>query len=180
MHTNHGSSAQTKDVRPLVEPHGSGEGQYVLYSSCGGRSSSQYDGSPAGIPYVNLDWGDDGHIVALGWPGQWGMQIGLDDDGDAALQGGMTSLDGRLTPGELPANATIDDLGTADLYLEAGERIQTPQVVVLAWKGEDWIDGQRQDADDRRHHDRAACPSLCDVAQLPAALAIVRAGSGRR
>jgi alpha-galactosidase len=78
-----------------------------------GRSSVDW------LPFFNLQSGDDGVIVALGWTGQWYAQI--DRDGpNARLRAGMEGL---------------------RLALQPGETIRTPRVLLLHWRGQP-LDGQ--------------------------------------
>jgi len=73
------------------------------------------------LPFFNLQSGDDGLIVAIGWTGQWFAQIHR--DGTAArLRAGMEGL---------------------RLVLRPGESIRTPRILLLHWRGQP-LDGQNQ------------------------------------
>jgi alpha-galactosidase len=71
-------------------------------------------------PYFNLDGGQAGVILALGWPGQWQARF--------SREGSVISARGGQE--------------TTHLVLEPGEEIRTPLMAVLFWKGENWIAGQ--------------------------------------
>lgn len=89
-----------------------------------------------GWPYLNLDWGRAGMLVALGWPGQWAMEARRSGNRAVQLRGGMSHNDALLDG---------DDITAADLtslYPEPGESIRTPSIVLLPWQGGDWIDAQ--------------------------------------
>ncbi len=74
-----------------------------------GRSSVDW------LPFVNLEsGGGDGLIVALGWTGQWSMQIDRQGQ-ETRLQAGMEGL---------------------RLVLEPGEAIRTPRVLLVYWRGQ--------------------------------------------
>lgn len=71
-------------------------------------------------PYFNMDYGQSGVLLALGWPGQW--QAGFSRQKDVV----------RVWGGQ----------ETTHLQLQPGEEIRTPLVAVLFWKGSDWLFGQ--------------------------------------
>jgi alpha-galactosidase len=71
-------------------------------------------------PYFNVDFGREGVLVALGWPGQWQAQF--------AREGGSVNVWGGQE--------------TTHLRLQPGEEIRTPLVAVVFWKGENWLAGQ--------------------------------------
>ncbi len=71
-------------------------------------------------PYFNLDGGQQGTLMALGWPGQWQAEF-------SAQQGGIKIVGGQKT---------------TRLRLKPGEEIRTPLVALLFWKRHDWIDAQ--------------------------------------
>ncbi|MBE0535992.1 MAG: alpha-galactosidase [Phycisphaerae bacterium] len=72
-------------------------------------------------PYYNLDCGDEGIILAIGWPGRW--YAGFQRDAEAGL---------RITGGQ----------EVTHLKLLPGETMRTPLIVMQFWKGGDWIDAQ--------------------------------------
>lgn len=91
-----------------------------------------------GFPYYNVDWGGQGVIVALGWPGQWAAELTRDGASGLRVQGGMCTRDGT----NLLAQTHIHDMALAEIALRPGEEIRTPLIVVQFWQGVDWIAGQ--------------------------------------
>ncbi len=75
-----------------------------------------------GWPYYNLDFGQHGVLLALGWPGQWKADFTRSHD-SLMVRGGQE---------------------TTHLHLNPGEEIRTPLVALLFWQGSDWIAGQNQ------------------------------------
>jgi alpha-galactosidase len=73
-------------------------------------------------PYFNVDYGQRGVIIAVGWPGQWQAKF-------SRAQGSVLVAAGQET---------------THLRLQPGEEIRTPLVALLFWKGSDWIAGQNQ------------------------------------
>ncbi len=73
------------------------------------------------FPYYNLDWNGKGLIVVLGWPGQWSSSFASDAQGNVRVSGGQ-----ELT----------------HLALHPGEEVRSPRMVMLFWKGGNWIDSQ--------------------------------------
>ncbi len=75
----------------------------------GGRSSSEV------LPFFNLDLGNRGLVLGVGWTGEWAVTIRADERGELAIQAGMARTHLKLHP---------------------GEEIRTPRVLVLCWEGE--------------------------------------------
>lgn len=71
-------------------------------------------------PYFNLDAGNHGILLALGWPGQWEASFSA-DAGSVRVIGGQQ---------------------TTHLVLKPGEEIRTPLVALLFWRRADWIEAQ--------------------------------------
>ncbi len=94
----------------------------VLEPSADARFAS-LNGRPTDpcFPYYNLDWNGQGVIVVLGWPGQWSSSFTSDAQGNVQVKGGQ-----ELT----------------HLALHPGEEVRGPRMVMLFWKGGDWIDSQ--------------------------------------
>ncbi len=151
VHTNNGSTAQPTDFAPYEVPLEANT--FRLFSTMGGRPSNGYHNSDLGAtnigggwPYFNIDWGSGGLIVALGWPGQWALQAERVGQHRLRLLGGMSQLDGgSLTPG-----LDIFHTDLTQLWLEPGESIRTPRIVVLPWgtvedvthAGTNWVEAQ--------------------------------------
>jgi len=79
----------------------------------GGRSSSEV------LPFFNLDQGNHGLMLGIGWTGEWAVTIRANDRGELAVQAGMAHTHLKLHP---------------------GEEIRTPRILVLCWEGE-WLRG---------------------------------------
>jgi alpha-galactosidase len=84
-------------------------GSSCRFAPAGGRPTS------LAFPYFNLQSGDQGRIVVLGWPGQWQASFIRNDQGVVRVQGGQEQVCCRLQP---------------------GEEIRTPLAVLMFWKGD--------------------------------------------
>jgi alpha-galactosidase len=73
------------------------------------------------LPYMNLDWGGVGLVVAIGWPGSWSAQLTRDEGTGLRLDAGMNRL---------------------DLSLKPGEEVRSPLIAVQFWEGGDWVRAQ--------------------------------------
>jgi len=76
----------------------------------GGRSSNT-----TAFPFFNLQYGDRGAIVAIGWSGQWVSVLERTKTGPT-----------RLTAG----------LEITHFYLKPGETVRTPRIVIMPWTGD--------------------------------------------
>jgi alpha-galactosidase len=76
------------------------------------------DGKPSGgeIPYFDLQWPEGGIVGAVGWTGQWEIQIGRDSGRIIRLLAGQQHVHLRLHP---------------------GESIRTPSMLLVQWNGPD-------------------------------------------
>jgi alpha-galactosidase len=76
------------------------------------------DGKVTGgeIPYFDLQWPEGGLIGAVGWSGQWEIQISRDAGRRITLQAGQQDVHLRLHP---------------------GESIRTPSMLLVQWNGAD-------------------------------------------
>ena len=81
----------------------------------GGRATS------ADLSYFNLEWAEQGLIIAVGWPGQWAAEFSRNSTNGLRLRAGQ-----ELT----------------HLLLHPGEEIRTPLIVLQFWQKRDWIDAQ--------------------------------------
>ena len=72
-----------------------------------GRSSVEW------LPFMNLDTGAEGLMVAIGWTGQWAAEITRSAPDSVHLRAGMEITRLRLKP---------------------GERIRTPRIALLYWR----------------------------------------------
>ncbi len=99
VHTCHGSAAVAEDygvVTLPLQPHA-----FTLFTCIGGRPMSGYFRQDphlltTGFPYFNIDWGGEGAIVVIGWPGQWAAEMTRDAGTALHLEAGMSTRDGTL------------------------------------------------------------------------------------
>jgi alpha-galactosidase len=93
-------------------------GQPYGWGTTTGRSSDmlQSNGGHGAFPFFNVQTGDHGTFVAIGWTGNWAAQAARAADGKSiALQAGMIKT---------------------HLLLHPGETIRTPRVLFMDWKGD--------------------------------------------
>ncbi len=72
------------------------------------------------LPYFNAQWDDGGLIGGIGWTGQWALTAQHQAD-SLAITAGQEITHFKLHP---------------------GESVRTPSVVLLEWKGKDWLQSQ--------------------------------------
>lgn len=84
-------------------------GKPVTLAPEGGRSSN------GSFPFFNVQYGDEGLIAAIGWSGQWRAHFERSAAGPTTLRAGMERL---------------------SLSLHPGEKIRTPRILILPWKGD--------------------------------------------
>lgn len=108
LHRLHGDSCGEQSWEPLTTSINVGE--TVGMAPTGGRPSSI-----SAFPFFNLQYGDEGVITAVGWSGQWAASFERSDRGPTRLRAGMELTHLRLHP---------------------GERIRTPRILIMAWKGD--------------------------------------------
>ncbi|MDO8303399.1 MAG: alpha-galactosidase [Sedimentisphaerales bacterium] len=72
-------------------------------------------------PYYNLETGDEGIILVVGWPGNWYANYQRDSDNGLHVTAGQKIAHFKLLPGEM---------------------VRSPLIVLQFWKGGDWIDAQ--------------------------------------
>jgi len=112
LHHHIGSPADGNDYGPIETPLKPGGTKRL--GGAGGRPSN------TDWPYFNLAWGDEGVIVAVGWPGQWSGEFTRDKSRGLRLHAGQELTHFKLLP---------------------GEEVRSPLIVVQFWKG-DWIRAQ--------------------------------------
>lgn len=84
-------------------------GQTIKMGPKRGKSSTDE------FPFFNVQYGDEGIIVAIGWTGQWAATLERDETGATRLRAGM---------------------GKTHLKLHPGEKIRTPRILIMQWKGD--------------------------------------------
>jgi alpha-galactosidase len=115
FHHVYGSASDARDYLPLDKDLGANTSvaikHYVLVN---GEHKDSY------LPYFNLQWSSGGLVGAVGWTGQWLVDVARNSEG-VALQSGQE---------------------TTHLTLHAGEKIRTPRILLVSWSGKDRIVGQ--------------------------------------
>jgi alpha-galactosidase len=113
LHHFAGSQANSDDYRPLemvLHPRSDNR-----FSPHGGWSSSH------AWPYYNLEWGGQGVIIAIGWPGKWLSKFQRDDKQNLRIAAGQEVTRFKLLP---------------------DEEVRSPLMALVFWKGGDWIRAQ--------------------------------------
>ncbi|HPD46443.1 MAG TPA: alpha-galactosidase [Anaerohalosphaeraceae bacterium] len=81
----------------------------VEFAPTGGRPSN------GAFPFFNVRYGEEGVFTAIGWSGQWAARLNRESAGPVRLQAGMERTHFKLHP---------------------GERVRSPRILVMPWKGE--------------------------------------------
>lgn len=105
LHHANGSSCRKDDFMPLVSELTASSRQEL--NPLGGRSSNGV------LPFMNLQMGNGGCILAVGWSGQWKV----------LFERSHTQL--HLSAG----------MERTHLCLHPGEKIRTPRILLLPWQG---------------------------------------------
>ncbi len=125
LHHNVGSPCQPSDYGPLETPLPPGATKCI--GAAGGRPTN------SDMSYFNLERGDEGVIIAVGWPGQWAAEFVRDKSSGIHVRAGQELTHFKLYP---------------------SEEIRTPLIALLFWNGweensdsakaedENWIDAQ--------------------------------------
>jgi alpha-galactosidase len=106
LHHAVGSPANGSDYGPLETPLGPGATQRI--SAAGGRPTNS-DWS-----YFNLQFGEQGAIMVVGWPGQWSAEFARDQGTGIRVRAGQELTRFSLLP---------------------GEEVRSPLIVLQFWKG---------------------------------------------
>jgi alpha-galactosidase len=72
------------------------------------------------LPYFNLEWREGGVVGAIGWTGQWALQVQRKGERELTLQAGQQLTHLKLLP---------------------GEAIRTPRILLVHWQGNDRLWG---------------------------------------
>jgi len=104
LHYSRGALCSPSDFEPLCRKISS-EKEFQLRAG-GGRSSSET------LPFFNLELGEEGVVIAIGWTGEWLARFSRSTDGKLLLQAGMART---------------------RLRLHAGEEIRSPRILLLFW-----------------------------------------------
>jgi alpha-galactosidase len=112
LHHNVGSPADGSDYGPLETPLGRGASKRI--SAAGGRPTN------SDLSYFNVQYGAEGLIAVVGWPGQWAAEFVRDKVNGLQIRAGQELTRFKLLP---------------------GEEVRSPLMVLLFWKG-DWLRAQ--------------------------------------
>lgn len=113
LHHCAGARSNRSDYAPLETPLPPKTTK--RFAPAGGRPTN------GNWPYFNMQWGDRGMIVVIGWPGQWAAEFVRDETNGIRIRAGQELTHLKLLP---------------------GEEIRTPLVVLQFWRGRDWINSQ--------------------------------------
>jgi len=113
LHHAVGSTASRSDYGPLTTALGPRATKPI--AAAGGRPTN------GNWSYFNLEWGREGAIVVVGWPGQWAATFARDENKGIRIRAGQEDTHFKLLP---------------------GEEVRTPLIVIQFWKGGDWIRAQ--------------------------------------
>jgi len=107
LHHLAGDFCNERSFLPLETPLEAGKS--IAIAPAGGRPSN------GAFPFFNLQYGDEGLIAAIGWSGQWAVSLVRAPSGPTRLVAGMEKTRLRLHP---------------------GEKIRSPRILLLPWKGD--------------------------------------------
>ncbi len=116
FHSAYGTPyGDNQDYTPIEKPlSAGGEVRTSHYFFRNGEHSFSY------LPFFNVQWGDGGLIGAIGWTGQWVLDLQRSETG-VRVQSGQETTHFKLHP---------------------GEEVRTPRILLLQWKGKDRFVGQ--------------------------------------
>ncbi|HEY8668502.1 MAG TPA: alpha-galactosidase, partial [Tepidisphaeraceae bacterium] len=107
LHRIAGDNCSADSFKPLQIPIKPGEPIHL--APAGGRSSN------GTFPFFNIAAGDEGMFAAIGWTGQWAASLERSTPDSARLRAGMERT---------------------HLILHPGEKIRTPRILLMAWRGD--------------------------------------------
>jgi alpha-galactosidase len=84
-------------------------GKSIRLAPAGGRPSN------GTFPFFDIEYGTEGASIAVGWTGQWAATIERTPGGPTRVSAGMEKI---------------------RIVLHPGERIRTPRILLLSWKGD--------------------------------------------
>lgn len=108
IHTLEGDACGERSFLPAA--HNLDGGKSVRFAPSGGRPSNT-----TAFPFWNVQYANRGVITAVGWSGQWAASFDRAENGPGHMRAGM-----ELT----------------HLLLHPGERIRSPRILVMPWKGD--------------------------------------------
>ena len=108
VHHARGSQFRLEDFEPFATPLMLKVITELRLATTGGRSS---DGA---LPFINLQMGEAGVMIAVGWTGDWAATLQRSPEGVRVAAG----------------------MQRTHLTLHPGEKIRTPRILLLFWEGE--------------------------------------------
>jgi alpha-galactosidase len=131
-----GSDCKIDDFIPLQEVlHAIANKARMHFGCINGRPTS---GSHGSMPYFNLQTRDNGVIFALGWSGQWDLDVYTNQtEGQETPGGGWPRM------GETQCFRFEGGMPDIHLALHPGEKIRSPRILMMPWVG-DRIDAHNQ------------------------------------
>jgi alpha-galactosidase len=118
LHSARGSLGTVEDYAPIDEEVVSGADLTLMHYVL--KGASHVDGQ---LPFFNLEWPGGGLIGAVGWSGQWAVEVKGEGARGIIVRAGQQKTHLRLHP---------------------GESIRTPRVLLLQWEGNDRLVGHNQ------------------------------------
>ena len=115
IHTNKGDDCTKFSYEPYDIVLNQGQRE-VFYPSQGGQPSGKSTTGDRGWPYWNIQNGNNGWILVVGWPGTWQSTFSRESKDAFRVKAGQKSF---------------------HAVLNAGETIRTPLVCVLPWDAAD-------------------------------------------
>ncbi len=113
LHYSVGASSTPNDYAPAEKTLG--PNMTETFAPNGGRPTN------GAWPYYNLGWGDEGLILAVGWPGQWESSFKRDKGRGVHFSAGQQLIHTKLLP---------------------GETVAAPRVIVQFYQASDWLRAQ--------------------------------------
>lgn len=107
LHKTHGGTPDPKHFEPSVVPISKDSPQSIAAAS--GRSSTQ------NFPFFKIDTGRGAIVTAIGWSGNWKCDLACPDNANLHITAGLEKTHFLLHP---------------------GEKIRSPRILLLDWKGD--------------------------------------------
>jgi alpha-galactosidase len=108
LHQLRGDSCDAESFTPLTTALPAKTS--LRLAPAGGRPSAV-----SAFPFFDLEYGGQGIVAAVGWSGQWAASFERTEQGPTRFQAGMEHV---------------------HLLLHPGEKIRTPRVLLMAWRGD--------------------------------------------
>lgn len=116
IHTNKGDDCTMYSYEPYDIILNRGQKEVFFPTQGGDVPCGKSTTGPRGWPYWNIQNGNQGWILAVGWPGTWQNSISRSDDKCFKVRAGQKTFRAVLNP---------------------GETVRTPLICVLPWKAAD-------------------------------------------